>query len=456
MNGVKEVNAMKVIEIPKKPQEPKILRVAAYARVSSDKDAAFRSLETQTQYYEQYVGEHLDWKLVDIYSDDGISGTRIDRPEFQRMLKDCRDKKIDLVITKSVTRFARNTVDLLETLRELKKLGIDIYFEKENMHSISPDGELLVTFLAMYAEEEARSASENQLWRIRKRFERGEPTIGKMLGYRLQGDRLVIMPEEAEIVRQIFTDYLSGMGLAGIAKKLVAQGISTAKGGIWAANTIRCILKNKTYTGNIILQKTYRENFRTKKKVVNHGERRFYCVDDSHEAIIDQETFDKVQTEMERRANISKLYTNPLHNHNSLFSGLLQCGQCGYAYRHRWTNAKKYDKSTWTCPTFYSLGKDNCPSQTIPEDILIDKTKEVLGVLELNRDLLTEHMEKIIVFPENKLKFVLKNGQIIDTKWQHRSRRESWTAEMREEARQKALAQRRKEVNEIGTQSNDN
>ena len=212
---------MKITEIPAKVKEGKSIRVAAYARVSSDKDAAFHSLEAQTEYYRDYVAAHPDWELVSIYSDNGISGTTTNRPEFQRMLQDCRDGKIDLVVTKSVTRFARNTVILLETIRELKRLGVDTYFEKEDMHGISPDGELLITLLAMYAEEEARSASENQKWRIRKKFEKGEPWGGKMLGYRLFDGQLTIVPEEAEIVRQIFSDYLSGMGCYRIAKKLI-------------------------------------------------------------------------------------------------------------------------------------------------------------------------------------------------------------------------------------------
>lgn len=265
---------MKITELPAKPKEQQIARVAAYARVSSDKDAAFHSLEAQTEYYEQYVAVHPDWQLIGIYSDNGISGTTINRPEFQRMLQDCRDGRIDLVITKSVTRFARNTVILLETIRELKRLGVDTYFEKENMHSISPDGELLVTLLAMYAEEEARSASENQRWRIVKRFENGEPWVGKMLGYRLENCQLVVVPEEAEIVRQIFSDYLSGLGQANIAKKLKLQGISPASGNTWSRTSIRAILMNEKYTGSMILQKTYRKDFRTKKTLNNHGEKR--------------------------------------------------------------------------------------------------------------------------------------------------------------------------------------
>ena len=162
---------MQIQRIPAMPKVPEVVRVAAYARVSADKDAAFHSLEAQTDYYQNYVETRPDWELVEIYSDNAISGTVVDRPEFQRMMEDARVGKIDRIVTKSITRFARNTVVLLESVRELKRLGVDVYFEKEDMHSISPDGELLLTLLAMYAEEEARSASENQKWRIKKKFE---------------------------------------------------------------------------------------------------------------------------------------------------------------------------------------------------------------------------------------------------------------------------------------------
>lgn len=192
---------IQIQRIPAAPKAPEVVRVAAYARVSSDKDAAFHSLEAQVDYYQEYAKAHPNWQLVDIYSDNAISGTVVDRPEFQRLLADCRAKKIDLVITKSITRFARNTVVLLESVRELKHLGVDVYFEKEDMHSISPDGELLLTLLAVYAEEEARSASENQKWRLKKKFEQGQTTVGKMLGYRLANGKLTIVPKEAEVRR---------------------------------------------------------------------------------------------------------------------------------------------------------------------------------------------------------------------------------------------------------------
>ena len=436
---------MRIEEIPAKPKEQKIIRVAAYARVSSDKDAAFHSLEAQTEYYRDYVAAHPEWELVSIYSDNGISGTTINRPEFQRMLQDCREGKIDLVITKSVTRFARNTVILLETIRELKKLGIDCYFEKEDMHSISPDGEPLLTVLAMYAEEEARSASENQKWRIRKRFENGEPWVGKMLGYRLDNGKLVVIPEEAEIVRQIFMDYLSGMGLYRIAKKLILQKVQPDNGNAWSGTSIRRILTNEKYTGNLLLQKTFVPDFRTKVSKINHGEVRKYYVENSHEAIIDQETFDAVQAELLARATSRKRNGAEVIPPYHLFHGLILCGYCGRLYGYHRTNVKKYDKAVWTCPSFYIMGKDVCPSQKIPEDILITKTKEVLAVDELNRDVLLDQVQQIIVPANHHLQYILKDGRTVDVEWRHRSRSESWTREMREVARQRALERHRKE-----------
>lgn len=391
---------MKITEIPAKPKEQKITRVAAYARVSSDKDAAFHSLEAQTEYYEEYVAAHPDWELVSIYSDNGISGTIINRPEFQRMLEDCRAGKIDLVITKSITRFARNIVVLLSTIRELKLLGIDTYFEKENMHAMSPDGELMISLLAIYAEEEARSASENQLWRIQKRFQNGEPWVGKMLGYRFVNGEMVVIPEEAEIVRQIYSDYLSGMGQYAIAKKLIMQGVSPDNGNTWSRTSIRKILTNEKYMGNMILQKTFRPDFRTKKTRTNKGEKPFYYVENSHEAIIDQEIFNATQRELAKRAKQADANRKKRAHTQHLFCGLIRCGFCGRIYAYQRTNAKKYDKAIWACPSYYGLGKSVCPSKIIPEDILVSKAKEVLETQEINRELLEQKVQEIFV-PEH-------------------------------------------------------
>lgn len=431
---------MKVTEIAAKPKEQKILRVAAYARVSTDKDAAFHSLEAQKDYYEKYVSRHTDWKLVAVYSDNGISGTTINRPAFQEMLEDCRNGKIDLVITKSVSRFARNVVILLETMRELKALGIDIYFEKDNMHSISPDGELLLTLIAMYAEEEARSASENQKWRIQKKFEKGEPWVGHMLGYRLVEGKMVIIPEEAEAVRQIFSNYLSGMGCPAIAKKLRMETPFSR-----SDTQIARILRNEKYIGDMLLQKTYRIDFRHKTHKDNHGEVRQYYVENSHEPIIDRETFEKVQEEIARRKTLHESkHVKAIGEDSKPFVGLLICGICGGHYvRKRQSSSKRI---FWRCNGYIEYGKSYCPSQSVPDKILAEKTLDVLGASEITDDLLKNTIKRIEVISGRILRYVLKDGSVKEISWEAPSRSESWTPEMRQKARERAIERHRKEV----------
>ena len=439
---------MKVIEIPGKPQEREIIRVAAYARVSADKEAAFHSLEAQTEYYEAYVQRHPDWQLVDIYSDNGISGTIIARPEFQRMLEDCRAGKIDLVITKSITRFARNTVILLETIRELKRLGIDCYFEKENMHSISSDGEFLLTLLATFAEEEARSASENQKWRIKKRFENGEPWVGRMLGYRLRDGKLEIVPEEAEIVQYIFSSYLSGASMLSIAKELNAQGILTLNSGRWNRTSIRCVLVNEKYTGDMILQKTFRDDFRTKKSKLNRRQVPMYKVVGSHEPIISMADFEAAQKRIQQNCATA---SPTKHTEPYLFTGVIRCGQCGSSFVRQITGKGKYKHPIWVCRLYYEQGKAVCPAQAIPEPILIEKTREVLGLGAddaLDRELLLNRVKLIEIPGPNQLFFDMKDGGATFIKWQHRSRSESWTPEMRQMVRERNLKRQRKECEE--------
>lgn len=436
---------MKIHEIPAKPKDKKKIRVAAYARVSSEKDAAFHSLEAQTDYYEKYIAAKPDWELVKIYSDNAISGTTINRPEFQQMLKDCRTGLIDLVITKSVTRFARNTVTLLETVRELKKLGVNCYFEKENLYSISPDGELLLTLLAMYAEEEARNASENQKWRIQKMFKEGRTNNGHILGYKLVDGQFQIVPEEAEIVKRIFDMFLSGMGVTKIARCLTEEEINPKRSYVWNKSSVYNILRDEKYTGDMLLQKTYTDDFRTKKQVINRGKKRQFYVENSHEPIINKDLFNRVQSEIERRRDLYSNGKNRSRISDHLFTGVIICGICGRGYHYKRTNQKKYDKATYVCDGFTVLGKDYCPSQKIPEDILFEKTKEVLGVEELDAGMIRERIDRIIVPEHNHLVYYLSNGEVVDVPWKHRSRSESWTPEMRQAAREKTLARVGKE-----------
>ncbi len=412
-------------------------RVAAYARVSSGKDAMLHSLSAQISYYNNYIGSRGDWELVGIYADEALTGTKEDRPEFQRMLTDCREGKIDMVITKSLTRFARNTVTLLSTVRELKLLEVDVYFEKENIHTLSSDGELMLTLLASFAQEESRSVSENLKWRIRKMFEEGRPNTGRMLGYRLVDGTLQIVPEEAEIVKMIFADYLSGMGRNAIMKKLNRLGIVSVDGNAWGENSISRILRNEKYTGNMLLQKTYNLDHISKKKVINHGELPMYYVENSHEAIIDKETFSLVQQELKRRAE--RLPAKP-EAMTYPFTSLLYCELCGKHFRRKVNNAgTKYEKSVWICPTFNTYGKSVCPAQQIPEAILIAKTSDVLGTVEWDRKILLERIAEIRVPDSGCLVYVFRDGQTQEITWQNPSRRESWTEEMKQKAREDAL-----------------
>lgn len=411
-------------------------RVAAYVRVSSGKEAQLHSLSVQISYYNNYIGNRGDWELAGIYADEAMTGTKKDRPEFQRLLTDCRNGKIDMVIAKSITRLARNTVTLLETARELKSLGGDIFFEKENIHTLSTDGELMLTLLASFAQEESRSISENVKWRIRKNFENGIPNGGGMLGYRFEDGMLKVVPEEAEVVRQIFSDFLSGMGRVAIVRKLNRMGLTTKQGNLWSVSSIHSILRNDKYTGNLLLQKTYSSDYINKKNVFNHGELPMYYVEDSHEAIIDQETFDLVQKELKRRT--AKFYHANTNSAPYLFTGLLHCGICGKHYRRRISNSNsKYRKATWICPTYDTCGKAICPSQLIPESILIAKTAEVLSQTDWEREMLLEQIREIQVPNHNALVYVFYDGHTEEVTWQNPSRKESWSDEMKQTAREK-------------------
>ena len=425
---------MKVTEIlPTNLPELHLKKVAAYARVSTDKDDAIHSLSAQISYYNEYISGHPGWEYAGVYADNGISGTKRNRPEFQRMIADAKAGKIDMVITKSITRFARNTVVLLETIRELKGCGTDVYFEKENMHSLSHEGELMLTLLAIYAEEESRSASENQNWRIQKLHEQGKTPSGKILGYKLVNGRFEIVPEEAEIVRKIFELYLSGMGFIAIAKQLNAEGIKTRDGYEWAGTKVRAILTNEKFMGDMLLQKTYREDFRTKRRMENHGERRMYYVENSHEPIVSKETFQKVQEEIRRRSGKSHTNHNPVTD--SPFSGLLTCLECGKRYHRRINHpGTKYAKVFWSCVTAHRQGKTACPSKRIPENILFQKTLDATGLKSLDGVDLKEYVEEIGT-QNRTLYYRMKDGSIKIAKWEYVSRSESWTPEMREQAR---------------------
>ena len=289
-------------------------RVAAYARVSSGKDAMLQSLSAQVSYYSDLIQKHCGWEYMGVYADEAKTGTKDGRESFQALLTDCRAGKIDMVITKSISRFARNTVTLLETVRELKELGIDVWFEEQNIHSLSADGELMLTILASYAQEESLSVSENQKWRVRKNFEEGKPWDCTMLGYRANNGILEIVPEEAQTVKLIFKMYLDGFGTPAIANRLNEMFIPTRMNKSWCQATIGKMLRNEKYAGDLLLQKTFRADHLSKRTVVNNGELPQFFVSEAHEPIIDRATFDAVQTEIERRATTANVKQGTIPN----------------------------------------------------------------------------------------------------------------------------------------------
>ena len=410
------------------PRRLNVLRVAAYARVSSGKDSMLHSLSAQVSYYSSMIQKHPGWLYCGVYADEALTGTKESRENFQRLLTDCRGGKIDLVITKSISRFARNTVTLLETIRELKELGVDVLFEEQNIHTMSTDGELMISILASYAQEESRSASENQKWRVKKSFEAGMPYDPTLLGYRIKDGRYVVVPEEAETVKRIYTEYLSGKGIQTIANELNRDGIVTRFGMEWHVSSVQRILRNNTYTGNLLLQKTFRENHITKRKIINTGELPQYAVTDSHEAIIDMATFSAVQDEIERRA---KKHSRPRRSKEKYpFTSLIVCGKCGKNYRRKIVSTGP----VWICSTFNSKGKAACPSKQIPESTL-----EAL-IADVDLSSLTE----IIARDDNELLLRYRDGNEETRIWKDRSRSESWTPEMRAAAGQKTKERRKR------------
>ena len=284
---------IKQVEFP--AEAPKLTRVAAYARVSSGKDAMLHSLSAQVSYYSDLIQKHPGWQYCGVYADEALTGTKDARENFQRLLNDCRAGKIDLIITKSISRFARNTVTLLETVRELKLLGINVYFEEQNIFTLSADGELMMTILASYAQEESRSASENQKWRIRANFQNGLPWNGLVLGYRIEDGIYVPVEEEAALVKLIFSLYNGGWGTYKIAKYLNEEGYRTRLGNLWTQGSLQKLLNNYAYTGNLLLQTTFVEDHITKKGRINRGQLPMSHAEDSHEAIISMAEFQTTQ-----------------------------------------------------------------------------------------------------------------------------------------------------------------
>ncbi len=373
------------------PMQQKARRkVAGYARVSTDSEEQFTSYEAQVDYYTSFIRSHPEWEFVSVYTDEGVSGLGTRRREgFNQMIGDALAGRIDLIVTKSVSRFARNTVDSLTTIRKLKENGVEVYFEKENIWTFDSKGELLITLMSSLAQEESRSISENVTWGQRKRMADGKVTIPykHFLGYRKGSDGLPeIVPEEAELVRRIYRMFIEGRAVSRIARTLTDEGIPTPGGKQkWQNSVIESILTNEKYKGDARLQKKFTTYFLTKKMKVNEGEVPQYYVRNSHPAIIEPEAWDQVQKEMQKRkANPRQRYCS------SPFSGKILCGDCGCVYGSKvWHSTDQYRCVIWQCNGKFK-GEDRCQTPHLTEDRIREAFQEAVSTLISDRKALLE------------------------------------------------------------------
>ena len=376
-----------VICIPAKPEAVRAskrqLRVAAYCRVSTDDEEQLTSYEAQKNYYTDKIMTNKEWTMAGIFADEGITGTSArKRPEFLRMIRQCKQGKIDIVLTKSISRFARNTVDCLNYVRALKELGIAVIFEKENMNTLEVDSEILITMLGAFAQSESESISANVRWGIRQAMKEGKVTIQYkyLYGYRKGDDgKPEIIPEQAEVVRKIYDMFLSGTPVRGIQEYLNANSVPNINGEPkWARSAIDSILTNEKYCGDVLLQKTYIDDCINKKVKKNTGQLPMYLVQNHHEGIISRETFDAAQAELARRsAGKSPSKKNAptgrsRYSSKYALSDRLYCGECGTRYqRCTWRNRDGSKRIVWRCVSRVDYGNKYChDSPTLDEEPL--------------------------------------------------------------------------------------
>ena len=368
-------------------------KVAAYARVSTDSDEQFTSYEAQIDYYTQYIKARDDWEFIQVYTDEGITGTSTKHREgFKQMVADALEGKIDLIVTKSVSRFARNTVDSLTTIRQLKDKGVECFFEKENIWTFDGKGELLITIMSSLAQEESRSISENCTWGQRKRMADGRVSVpfDHFLGYeRGENGELVINEEQAKTVRLIYDLFLQGLTPHTIANRLTAMGILTPRRKAkWNQGTVRSILTNEKYKGDALMQKCYTADFLTKKQVPNNGVLPQYYVEGDHEAIIPPETFELVQQEMLRRNNRDNRYSGV-----DIFASRIVCGECGSYYGAKvWHSNSKYRRIIYCCNHKYHDGK-TCSTPNLTEDEIKLSFVAAVNRLIANKDEVIANLE---------------------------------------------------------------
>ena len=345
-------------------------KVAAYARVSTNTDEQYTSYEAQVNYYKKFIQERNDWEYTNVYADEGISGTSTKRrTEFNKMISDAIEGKIDLIITKSISRFARNTLDTISYVRKLKDNGIEVYFEKENVWTMDPKSELILTIMASIAQEESRSISQNVTWGKRVSFQEGKVSFAykRFLGYKKENDKIVIDDDQAVIVRMIYRMFLvEGKSMTGIAEHLKSLNIKTPseKGTKWTKNTISSILSNEKYKGDALLQKRFTDNYLDHTLIKNTGQIPQYYVENNHPAIIERDMWEQVQIELERRSQMGAQYSS-----SDIFASKLICEDCGGFYgKKKWHSNSKYSRFVHQCNRKFHKGKDKCQTPNLMEE----------------------------------------------------------------------------------------
>lgn len=420
-------------KIPEPIRElPQKKKVAAYARISMETELMFHSFSAQVSHYSQLIQSNPQWQYAGVYADRGISGTGTKkRAEFNRMIADCEAGKIDIILVKSVSRFARNTLDLLKTVRHLRELGISVRFEEQNIDSLTEEGELMLTLMASVAQAESESISENAKWAIHKAFQNGiGNTRRRTLGYHWVDGKLTVIPEEAKVVKRIFTNFLAGGSHMKTAEELTGEGITSINGKPISVSAVGNILRNITYTGNTLLQKTFIQDPISKKKVMNTGELPQYFVQDTHEAIIDMDTFEQVQEKLARNKEMGRFP----YNHTGRkypFTMKVICGCCGRHYTRQLWNTSEIGKKrpTWVCTGKKAEKFRRCDSKNIPEAKLMEASAKVLGIPEFDEDIFFDKVESITVQGTHELLFCLHDGTEIIQHWEHTAQRASWTPE---------------------------
>lgn len=386
-----------------KESELKKLRVAAYCRVSTDSDEQETSYEAQVMHYTNYISNNPEWILAGIFADDGISGTNTKkREEFNRMIAECMNGNIDMIVTKSISRFARNTLDCLKYIRQLKDKNIPVFFEKESINTMDAKGEVLLTIMASLAQQESQSLSQNVKLGLQYRYQQGKVQVNhnRFLGYtKDENGQLVVDPKQAEIVKQVYREYLEGYSINKIAEHLEAQGALTGAGKKkWHTSTINKILRNEKYIGDALLQKTYTTDFLTKTRVKNNGIAPQYYVEGNHEAIIPKEIFMQVQAELARRRTVHVSQSGKKRSFSSCscFSQIVFCGECGELYRRIHWNNRGHKSIVWRCISRLEPASANvtCKSRTINEDLLKSITTEAMNRLLDNNTTFIQQLQE--------------------------------------------------------------